>query len=401
MQELCIKCKGRGFCGKPCMILQSLKKFQPKVNLEFSGSSPPEVFVGRYGYPYVFSGILAPPEHLDSRDFSMPELWYSKGKSILDILKARSRMIYSRFIADVRSKRENKLKEKMQELALANRPTDINVKLKKKPKIKIELDRHIAIVANPAPLKQISIESNVSVERKVEYLANDTDVKAEEALIELYNTNIPISSLIKLLTAGLLGLKFQRKLVPTRWAVTATDSIISDYLLENIRHYPQIQEYCVFNADYLGNYYNILLMPGCWSFEVIEISTKGYFGAGDFASWHDYEFFQGRKNYASSVTGAYYANRLAVAEYLERIKKQASCIVFREIREEYWAPCGVGILRECCRAALQKKPEIFNNIEDALNSIKSRLKIPIELFLKKSKLLKEMKEQKRLKEFLK
>lgn len=398
MEELCIKCKGKGFCGKPCKILQALKKFQPKINLEFSGTSPPEVFVGRFGYPYVFSGILAPPEHLDSRFFSMPELWYSEKKSILDILNARSRMIYSRFITNVR-KRESKLKEKMQEIALASKPVDVNIELKKKPKIKIELDKHVAMIGNPAPLKKVVLESNISVEKKVEYIVEDTDVKAEEAILELYNSKVPISHLIKLLTAGLLGLKFQRKFVPTRWAVTATDSIISNALLENIKHYPEIQDYRVFHSDYVGNYYNILLMPGCWSFEVIEISTKGYFGSGNFATWHDYEFFHGRKNYASSVGGAYYANRLAVAEYLEKIKRQASCIVFREIREEYWAPCGVGILRECCRDAFQKKPEIFSNLEDALKSINSRLKLPIDLFTRKSRLLKEIKAQKKLSSF--
>ena len=36
----------------------------------------------------------------------------------------------------------------------------------------------------------------------------------------------------------------------------------------------------------------------------------------------DYELFNGRKTYADSVTGAYYANRLALAEYLEKVKNR-------------------------------------------------------------------------------
>ena len=35
----------------------------------------------------------------------------------------------------------------------------------------------------------------------------------------------------------------------------------------------------------------------------------------------DYEGFNGRKEYADDVTGAYYANRLALVEYLEKIKR--------------------------------------------------------------------------------
>lgn len=397
MQELCIKCKGRGFCGNPCRILTQLKKFQPKVETEFSGTSPPEIFVGHYGYPYVFTGILAPAEHFDPRELSMPELWHAEKKSILDILNARSRMIYSRFITN--TKERDKLKEKMQEVALASKPIDASFRLKKKPRIMIELDKHVAMIGNPAPLKKVTLESNITVEKKVDYLSNDTDVNSQQAILELFNSKVAISHIIRVFSAGLLGLKFQRKLVPTRWAVTATDDTISRALLENIKHYSEIQQFLVFNADYLGNYYNILLMPGCWAFEVIEISTKGYFGQGNLAVWQDYEFFEGRKKYADSVTGAYYANRLAVSEYLERIKKQASCIVFRDIREDYWAPCGVGILRETCREALQKKPEIFSSLDEALKSINSRLKLPVEFFTNKSKLLKEKKMQKRLFEF--
>ena len=45
----------------------------------------------------------------------------------------------------------------------------------------------------------------------------------------------------------------------------------------------------------------------------------------------DVEFFSQRKDYASNVTGAYYAARLAVAEFLVEKKRQAAAIVFREI----------------------------------------------------------------------
>lgn len=402
MQEQCIQCKGRGFCGKPCKILSSLKQYQPKISLEFSGTTPPEIFVGRYNYPEVFSGILAPAEHGDTEALSMPELWHKNKSSILDIMNFRSRMIYSRFTTSIRSSKD-KLKDKMQEFALASKPVDASFTLKKKPHASIELDKHVAMLGNPAPLEKVSIDSNIKVEKKVDYLSNDTDVKATLAMNELYNSKISVSNIIKILTAGLLGKKFQRKLVPTRWAVTATDDTLSKAMLENIKHYPELQEYQLFNANYLGNYYEILLMPSCWSFEVIEISSQGYFGKGiqkEPAAWQDYEFFKGRKEYANSVTGAYYANRLAVSEYLERIHRQASCLIFREVREEYFAPCGVGILRETCRSAFEQKPKKFNTVDEAFEDAQTRLKFPISVFTQKSILLRNSKEQKKLFQFL-
>jgi hypothetical protein len=412
--QLCIKCKGRGWCGGPCKILAQLRQFQPKIKKEFSGSSPPEVFVGKYGYPNVFAGILSPNEYGNTEKFSMPELWHQEQSSITDILGFRSRMIYSRFtlgIKSAKSKQKTKFLNTLQEISLATKAADMSFKLKKQPSTSINLSKYFAMIGNPAPLQKVKIESNIKVEKKVDYLVNDTDVKSVQALKELYHARIPISHMIKILSAGMLGLKIQRKLVPTRWAVTATDDTLGKFLVEKIRGFPQISEYRLFNANYLGNYYQILLVPNCWSFEVIEASSKGYFGQGqgqnqgqsqdqrNIAMWQDYELFYGRKKYANSVTGAYYSNRLAICEYLIKIRKQATAIVFREVREEYWAPCGVGILREVTREAMNKKPKTFDNLNDALNEIKKQFKLPVNIFIRKSKLIKELKTQKRLSSF--
>ncbi len=410
ISSLCIKCKGRGWCGKPCKILARLKQFQPKIKKEFSGSSPPEIFVGQHGYPNVFTGILAPTEYGHTEKFSLPEEWHKDKASIKDILTYRSRMIYSRFVSNIKnarkrkniqSKQQSRLFDLMQEISLASKAVDASFKLKKKPKIKIRLDAHVPLIGNPAPLKSAKLESNPKVERKVDYLTNDTDVKAVQAINELYKSKINISQIIKILSAGMLGVKIQRRLVPTRWSVTATDDTISKMLLEKIKYYQEISSFMLFHANYLGNYYNIILIPGCWSFEVIEVSSEGYFGQGkeNIATWQDYEFFKGRKKYASSVTGAYYVNRLGVCEYLTKIKRQASCLVFREVREEYWAPCGVGILREATREAMSKKPQKFNTIKQVLKEAQKNFKLPIEIFTSKSRILNNFKKQRRLKEF--
>ncbi|MGB9708074.1 MAG: hypothetical protein ACPLXC_01970 [Candidatus Pacearchaeota archaeon] len=403
--DLCVRCKGRGWCGQGCRILRKLKQFHPKVETIFSGSSPPEIFVGHYNYPYVFTGILSPNEYGDTEYLSMPESWHSKQASIQEILSYRSRMIYSRFVSGIKSVRtqqkQNKFLDSMQQVALANKAVDASFELKKKPKIRIHLDSHVAMIGNPAPLKKVTIDSNPKIEKKVDYLANDTDAKATQAIQELYKANITVSNIIKILSAGMLGMKTQRKLVPTRWAVTATDDTLSKNLLKNIKYYQQLSTYQLFSANYLGNYYVILLMPSCWSFEVIEASAKGYFkSSNEIATWHDYEFFSGRKKYASSVTGAYYANRLAICEYLEKIKRQASVLVLREVREEYWAPCGVGILREVTREAMSKQPEKFNSIEEALKAAQTKFQLPISLYTNKSKLLANFKKQTRLNKFI-
>jgi hypothetical protein len=160
----------------------------------------------------------------------------------------------------------------------------------------------------------------------------------------------------------------------------------------------------IFNSDYVGNHYEFILLPEKFSFEVIETHVPGSVWnpigkTEDFTS--DYETFFGRKNYAENVTGAYYSNRLALCEYLEKIKRQCSCLVLREARPEYWAPLGVGILREASRKAFQGIPEIFNSINEAMLEIQKRLILPIEKFKNRSEILKNYGKQKKLSSFFK
>ena len=56
-----------------------------------SGSSPPSVFVGAYGYPKVQVGPMVPPIHGDTSVLDTPELWL--GKSLEDIVNYRLSLV--------------------------------------------------------------------------------------------------------------------------------------------------------------------------------------------------------------------------------------------------------------------------------------------------------------------
>jgi len=403
----CIRCKGnvrsQFSCGKTfCPLLQKFKNSMPKTSLNFSGSSPPDLFVGQYNYPNVFTGILAPAEHNENAEkLSSPESWFKEKLSIDNILKNRGSMIYSRFVSNI--KKSNKLLETMQEVSMAYKPCDIEFILAKKPKISFELNNRTAPIGNPAPLLKATFQENPKIERKVDYVVSDYDLNATDALYTLYKKNNSISSMIKLLSAGLLGIKKQRKLVPTRWSCTSVDSILSKKLIQEIKYFSFIDKYLVFSGEYLGNHYEIVLLPRQWSFEVIESKMQGSIWNPNSSSTQyirDYEDYYGRKKYAHNVTGAYYANRLAVTEYLKKIKKQASILVLREVKPSYYAPCGVGILRELTRDLFKKKPLVFNSLEESFNNIKQRLNLPLKKYISNSLLLNEVKKQTNLNQFM-
>jgi hypothetical protein len=402
--ELCIKCKGKGWCGKPCRIYSKIKNFISKKNKHFSGNSPPEIFVGRYNYPNIQAGILSPEIYGDTSELSMPEIWYEKNLQISQILTNRSQLIYGNFQTSIKKPNpQNKFTKLMQEISMVHKPVSTEFFLKKIPRKILEINKHSAAIGNPAPLEYARLQENPKIKTKIEYLTADTDCKSVIAMKELYKSKIQTSHIIKILSAGLLGTETRRRLVPTRWAITATDDIISKELLKKIKFYPEINEILLFNENYVGNYYEILLLPDKFSFEVIEAYMSGsvwnpFSAKINFAQ--DFERFSGRKKYAFNVTGAYYTVRLAVCEYLEKIKRQAYIIIFREERPEYNAPLGVGILRELSRDAFSKEPEKFDTIQQALEKMQSRMKLPIQQFIEQSVLLKEYKMQTRLSKWI-
>ena len=92
--------------------------------------------------------------------------------------------------------------------------------------------------------------------KPIENAYYDADLKAEDAVIKLYNSGIEISKIQKCFSIGMFGKN--RKLVPTKWSITATDQIISNDLMHNILDFDIIDTYRVFNFDHLGNLFSVI-----------------------------------------------------------------------------------------------------------------------------------------------
>lgn len=400
MDSLCIKCKGRGFCGQPCKILAKFMSNVPQVKTHFSGPSPPEVFVGRIGYPDVNTGILAPTKfetkHSELKDASK---WSKNNLSIANILRLRGQLIYGQTKLNI--KKQNPIRKITEELALTHKPTSIEFFLKNKPRLQLQASSVFRPMTNIAQIEKAKIEDNIKVLKKVDSLVNDIYARSTTALEELYNSKVELDHLQKLLSVGSLGLKIQRKMVPTRWSITAVDDIISKKLLEKIRYYSEINEILVYSGNYIGNYIEILFLPGKFSFEAIEMweSSSLYSDTKETQIATDHESFYGRKEYASNITGGYYAMKLPITEFLTKIKKQATVLILRRISQEYYAPLGVGIVRETTRRALNSTPKKFETIDKALEDIKNRTIYELDKAKEKSWLLNNYGKQKDLNQF--
>ena len=370
---------------------------------KFEGSSPPTVFIGsQLKYPLVNVGILSPIERVeDAGVFDDPQKWAKEEFEISEILKLRENLLNSRFQSKVTDSRLNKkFTELAKEIALSSKPVDVEIELKSKINFGKNTDRVLTPNGMRADLKNAGIAGNVKIDTKVDRIMND-EVKATEGMSYLYSSGINEYSLSKILSVGVLGLKKDKKMVPTRWSITATDDIIAKGLLKKVRDYKWIKDYRLLIGEFMGNQYLILMFPNVWSFELFELYYPG-------SSWNpgneikastDSENYKGRTTYASNCGGGYYATRLPILEYLDSIKRQAGVLAIRLETPSYWASLGVWVVRESVRKSLEKSFDYESNE----NLLKNSKKISIEKFdfdpeiiFKKSNLLKLYGTQKNL-----
>ena len=364
------------------------------------GASPPSVFVGRIGYPYVYAGPLVPPVREDTSLYDLPEFWF--GKTIDEIVGFRSMLVRGKYRVHVRKfEKAGKIMDKTRELALAVKPVDVELLLKKKPRGSIILNDEVQPFGPSAPIRDLKV-GNSRWDHHIENAYEDTDLKAVGAVLELYRKGVLVTKIQRAFSIGAFGLKKNRRLVPTRWSITAVDSIISKELIEKVKTFSEIGEYRVYESRYLDNIFEVLMIPNAWSYEAIEAWYPGTVWnphGRSIVMYSDWEDYDGRTTYAE-IGGCYYAARLAVCEQLVRERRQATVIVLREAHPGYIMPVGVWQVRENVRNAMRQKPFTFSSLEEALKWIAGRFQISLRRWIMNSELLKNLLFQKKITDFL-
>jgi hypothetical protein len=401
----CVACKGGRFlCGKTrCPLLVRANfylKTMPLINgLDVDGASPPSVFIGRIGYPYVYAGPMVPPVHEDTSLMDIPELWF--GKSMDEIVGFRSMLVRGMHRVNVwRFEEAGRIMEQTRELALSVDSVDVELALMKPPRRSLILDDDVQPFGPSAPVRDLHV-GNARWDQQIEKAYYDTDLKAVDAVKGLYSDSVMVTKIQRAFSVGAFGLEQNRRLVPTRWSITAVDDILSKNLREKVKTHPEINEYRVYESRYLDNIFEVLMLPQAWSYEAMEAWYPGtiWNPTGESVMiYGDWEGFEGRTTYAS-IGGCYYAARLAVCELLEKERRQATVIVLREAHPGYIMPVGVWQVRENVRNAMRQAPLKFRTLDEALMHVSNQFQIPLSRWIQNSKLLQDALYQKRLTEY--
>ncbi|GAB3029622.1 DNA repair protein NreA [Natronobiforma cellulositropha] len=394
---------------KSYAITDHLEGFERRFERALSGdtlvgSTAPSIFVGRSNYPDIPVGLLSPVgDETAADEYVTSGTWYQEHYAIEDVLQRRTGLLNS-------SKRTNvdapsiasRLAPSVddvwdgfvgvgREVAIADRPVDVEIGLAGKPDLGLDPGTDVATPRGPrAAARRADLTENPHVPRPVQKTLADDDWQAQGAMTYLYRRGFDVYEINAILSAGALGESSQRRLVPTRWSITAVDDTVGQYLRGRIRNAPSIDEVRVFENEYVGNRYWIVLAPGTWEYELVEMKAPGSIWnpdpSGEVWMASASEGYEGRSSYVEETAGAYYAARLGVLEYLESIGRQAKCLVLREVSDDYWAPVGVWQIRESVRNAFDGDYGEAETFHGAVAAVSSQLPVSHACLRRKSEL---------------
>lgn len=364
-------------------LTEKIKMNSVDVGKDLDGSTPPSVFIGRWSYPKVYAGPMMVPQLGDTYIMDSPEQWISNNKTQEDIIGYRMNLVRGKQLIDIKDV-ENPFVEKLQDISLASKSIDSEATFGSKP-TGASFNEEITPHGPSAIIEKFDIDA-VRWDKQLEKSFYDTDLKARDAVMNLHNKDVPFSAMQKAFSVGAFGLKKNRRLVPTRWSITACDSTIADSLLKEVRHYPILDSHRVYEFSSLNNYYAIILTPTEWQYEWFEAFLKIL--GGEEMMFSDYETNTNKTEY-SCVGGCYYSAKMAVLDHLAKLKLQSGVIILREAYSGY-IPLGVFNVRENIKFAMSGDYKEFESLKESLVYCGTKLKIPISRYVKQSNLLKEL-----------
>jgi hypothetical protein len=382
--------------GKAAYLNKLTTHFQKfrsvEVGEKLEGSTPPSIFVGSWNYPKVQVGPMLTPAQGDTSVLDTPEQWLGN-KQLPDIVNFRLQLVRGKAEVAVKDV-DNKFVAQLQEISLAKRSTDAEAHFKSKPKgVTFNMDH--SPFGPSATIEKFQVDA-VKWEHQFEKVYYDKDLKAAAAVKILYEKGALISQIQKAFSVGAMGLGKNRRLVPTRWSLTAVDSALANHLVDEIKVLPMLDTYQVYEFQALRNKFIVLLVPSVWQYEWTEAFLH-VLGREE-VIFSDWESPDGKKEY-SPVGGCFYATKMSVAEHLLKIGKQAAVLVFREAYSGY-IPTGVWLCRELTRRTFSTQPKEFSDLSSALSYVSSRLFLPFSRFETNSKLIKKLKSQRLLSQFI-
>ena len=338
---------------------EEIKKYQkslkPTKEIEgFAGSS----IVGEKNYPNIKIHNIS-NENKNNHYMKTSEI---VKRDYSDIIKAKARNILGSTESINIRKSDEKIKKEIEDIYKSKNEVNFTSKFQNELKFnKIILNKFSGIVGNKNEITNIESNENTKTSKKIEKYTLG-DIKAKNAVIDLYEKGTNEHQIINLLSIGSFGKQINKKLVPTRWAITTYDKIIEEFLFKKIYNNKIDNFYRLFYSIDKGNEFLILTLPDNIKGTIIEKFSINK----EIDSFNDYNKLDKKE---PMTAGGYYSTKLSIFEHLHKSKRQSSFISSRIIKE-YDIPLGVVFVREMVRKAMKTqilKSNSFEEVKEFIN----------------------------------
>jgi hypothetical protein len=312
-----------------------------------------------------------------------PEDWLNTVSTPEEIANFRLQLVRGKQAVHIKD--TSKITDMVKDIALSKQSTEMEAHFLHRP-MGGSFNEETQPFGPSATLKSLRIQPG-KYDHQLEKAYYDRDLKAADAVQELYNRGSTISDIQRAFSVGAFGIGKNRKLVPTRWSITAVDSTLSEQMLNQIRDFPTIDSFRVYEHESLRNKFVVILLPTTWCYESMEAFFPSIIGER-LEIFGDCEGYEKKKEYAL-IGGCFYSARLAVCEKLMAEQKQAGAIVLREAYSGY-IPLGVWNVRENMRAAMKLQPQHFSDLQSALDYSATRLKVSMKQWVSSTIMLRKI-----------
>ena len=366
---------------------KEIKKYQSKLkpSKEIEGYASAAI-VGEQNYPNPKIYNVSTGQK-DNSFFKTNEV---VKKDYSDIVKLKAQNILGNTNNIYIKKTNTRIITEINDVYKARKPAQFESQFDKELKFnKPILNKLSGVLGTQNELINVELTENASTSKQIEKYTDD-DIKARQAIINLYEKGIPESQIINLLGLGNFGIQLNRKVVPTRWSISAYDVAIEKHLHSIITKHNPINQYEVYYAKDKGNEFVIVLAPDGYTFENLEF--------GDEWNGSDYVGHNNKLPYQTPNTaGGFYASKVAIFEHLRKRKKQAQIYCIRLI-EGYDIPLGVVFVRETIRQAMTNQIFKTSNFQTLKKYLLENHTQHYKQLIN-SKTLQENKTQKKLKDY--
>ena len=403
----CVECKGRkchvyyGTAGCPwrarMKAMLEAKQQEARIGREYEAYTT-QPFIGRIGYPHVRLSLVQPLNAHTPEDALGKDHPTSLAKhSLQEILRERLSAIQPSWQrVQVRAIRKPSVVT-LQAVSIARKPVLTHVQLKQAPRLQLKPQEATPPYGLSAPAVRVEEAEHASAVPLLQKVTDDTDLKAADAVRILTKRGIDEYRLTGMLSTGNLGVKSNRRLVPTRWSITAVDDMLGRDMFNILMHEAQ-PGFLFATGGLLGNEFIILVIKHhSYGYELLEYYTRTT------NVMHDYELGKPRTAYADETAGGYYAARKSILEGLVKHKVRGLIITIRLITPAYAFPLGVWVVRKAAENAMRNaqrvasRDELLGRAREALHAIKPGL--PLAFFLQQSKLWAYASQQRQLKDY--